>query len=303
MLRLSLPSCRPFVRMTAVVCACLFAATALSHAEEKASKKPFTVVVMDPLAAPLACDCVEGYAQRKYETLQDYLKTELGRDVKVVFGAALKTALEGEAKGRADLIIGKHSVVLADAKTAKLKVSPVASLTGTDGSVVQTGLLVVRKNDPAKKVADLKDYRFFFGPAECDEKSAAPMALLKKHGVKIPKKIERSEACSDAATKLMELDESVRAAAIISSYAQPLLEGCGTIKKGDLRVVGESKPVPFVTAFINQSLPKSQQDEVATALLLMHEDPTMLVSLETKRGFVKFDKKILTAEKKKRSRK
>lgn len=26
-----------------------------------------SLVVMDPLAAPLSCPCVEGYAQRKYE--------------------------------------------------------------------------------------------------------------------------------------------------------------------------------------------------------------------------------------------
>jgi len=39
------------------------------------------------------------------------------------------------------------------------------------------------------------------------------------------------------------------AATVISSYAQPLLEGCGTIKKGDLRVIGETDPMPFVVAF------------------------------------------------------
>jgi hypothetical protein len=31
-----------------------------------------TIVVMDPLALPLSCPCVKGYAQRKYETLAEY---------------------------------------------------------------------------------------------------------------------------------------------------------------------------------------------------------------------------------------
>ena len=33
----------------------------------QAEEKAFTLIVMDPLAAPLSCPCVEGYAQRKYE--------------------------------------------------------------------------------------------------------------------------------------------------------------------------------------------------------------------------------------------
>jgi len=31
--------------------------------------RPLSLVVMDPLAAPLSCPCVEGYAQRKYEPI------------------------------------------------------------------------------------------------------------------------------------------------------------------------------------------------------------------------------------------
>ena len=32
-----------------------------------------TIIVMDPMALPLACDCVQGYAQRRYEKLADHL--------------------------------------------------------------------------------------------------------------------------------------------------------------------------------------------------------------------------------------
>ena len=38
-------------------------------------------------------------------------------------------------------------------------------------------------------------------------------------------------------------------AAVISSYAAALLEGCGTIEKGAIRIIGETEPVPFVTVF------------------------------------------------------
>jgi hypothetical protein len=72
---------------------------------------------------------------------------------------------------------------------------------------------------------------------------------------------------------------------VISSYAAPLLEGCGTIKKGDLRIIGNSDDVPFISVFADANLPKSELDTVARALLQM-KSKEMLTALETKEGFV-----------------
>ena len=177
----------------------------LVAADTPSDKQPLTVIVMDPLAAPLACDCVQGYAQRKYEELGRYLETKLRRNVKVYWSESLEAALRDQSDGRADLIIGKHSVVLFDAEHTKLKVTPIAQLTDTEGSTTQTGLFVVRTHDPALTVSDLEAYRVFFGPAECDEKSAAPMAMLRSVKIDVPTPIETCEACSSAATRLVKL--------------------------------------------------------------------------------------------------
>ena len=248
-----------------------------------AEKNGLTLVVMDPLAAPLACDCVQGYAQRKYEHLGVYLQKELQRPVKVVWAESLSNALKEH--GSADLIIGKHSVVKHDARSSKIKVKALASLTGLDGSVTQTGLVVVRKDDTAESAMDLAGYRIFFGPEDCDEKSAAPMALLKRSGVELPAKIESSPACSTAAASLREVPADVNAAAVISSYAGPLLEGCGTIKKGDLRVIGESDPVPFITAFVNRTVSTEDAALIKAALIDVELHAELLVALETSEGF------------------
>lgn len=263
----------------------LMSASALA-ADEKLT--PLTVIVMDPLSAPLACDCVKGYAQRKYEKLGEYLQTELKRPVRVVWSESLVEALDEKTKGKADLIIGKHSVVLADSKESKLEVKPVALLTGKDGLTTQTGLFIVRKQDPATSMTDLAGYRILFGPADCDEKSAAPMALLKKSGLPVPSPVETSPSCSDAAKELLELPESTKAAAVVSSYAQPLLEGCGSIKKGDVRVIGESAPVPFITAFLNEKLDKTTQTALTDVLLKTGSEAKLLIALETLKGFVPF---------------
>jgi ABC-type phosphate/phosphonate transport system substrate-binding protein len=248
--------------------------------------KSLIVVVTDPLAAPLSCPCVKGYAQRDYKKLAAHLQRELDRPVKVYFNESLVTALEQKTAGWADIVIGKRSVVVAEAGEVQAALRPILALTNKEGVATQTGLIVVPDKDPAKTAADLKNYRIIFGPAECDEKHAAALELLARNGVAVPAEVETCEACRDGATTILELGADVRAATVISSYAAPLLEGCGTIKKGDLRVVGTTKPVPFVPAFVSEKLTGDDQAAIEKALLGVAEEPVLLLALETKSGFV-----------------
>lgn len=259
-----------------------------SQAAMAAEPKPLHLVVMDPLALPLSCPCVEGYAQRDYDKLGAYLSKKLGREVTVGFSESLVGAMKKYELDTVHIVIGKDSVVRADAAKKKLKVEPVAQLTGKDGSTTQTGLIVVRSADSAKNVFDLSGYRILYGPAECAEKFAAPRAMLTDAGIAVvdPDKAETSAACSDGAVKILEWGDSEQAAAVISSYAAPLLEGCGTVKKGDLRVVAETKPVPFVTAFINTDLPEADQKTIREALVGVMDEPELMLALETLQGFV-----------------
>jgi ABC-type phosphate/phosphonate transport system substrate-binding protein len=252
----------------------------------------FSVVVMDPLAAPLSCPCVKGYAQRDYDKLARHLEKELGRPVKVFFAETLGEALRKKSQGKADLIIGKDSVVRAGAKDNGLSVTPIASLSGKDGKTTQTGLIVVANLDPALTASDLKGYRVIFGPADCDEKNGAALKLLKASEIAVPGKIETCNACSDGALKVIDGHKAgEKIATVISSYAQPLLEGCGTIKKGDLRVVGETDPVAFITAFTNDKLPNGDRAIVEKALLGVGKVRELCTALETKNGFVAGAKK------------
>lgn len=271
--------------------AMLFAGSSLFAINDNPSKSnkddPLTLVVMDPLCDKLACDCVKGYAQRKYEALGEYLGKQLDRPVNILWGESIPAALE-ESTATPAIVIGKHSVVVSDAKSANIVLRPIARLTGSDGSTSQTGLIVVRTADPATQVSQLKGYRIFFGPSDCDEKYAAPMALLRENGIEVPPQPEISGACSEAATKLMSLDKNTKAAAVISSYAEPLLAGCGTIEKGDLRIIGISGEVPFVTAFVNEKLPESTRAAITSALLEAGKNANLLKALETKSGFVPY---------------
>ena len=247
------------------------------------------MVVMDPLGSPSRARACKVMRKGNTRNWAEKLQSELGKPVRVVFNESLVTALKGDAKGRADLVIGKHSVVLFDAKKAGLTVAPIARLTGKDGSTTQHGLIVVPTSDPAQSVSDLAGYRIVFGPEECDEKHAAVFTLLKQNGVKLPEKIETSAACSDGACLVLDeykKDHASRAAAVISSYAKPLLEGCGTVEKGSLRVVGQTAEVPFVEAFVSDRLPQPDREALAKTVLKATTDPFLRIALETRDGFV-----------------
>lgn len=258
------------------------------------------VLVTDPLSSRIACNCVGGYAQRNYDKLGEFLQTRIGRPVVMVYGESVAAALEKSGQ-RADAIIGKHSVILSAAESNGWTILPVAQLADRNESVTQTGLFVVRAANPAQSVADLKGYRILLGPAACDEKHAAPVEFLAEHGISVPESIAERETCptcSHAAKSLMEFEPATPVAAVISSYAIPLLEGCGNVKKGDLRVIGESQPVPFITVFANQTLADSDREKLTAALLEVELDAALLEHLESATGFVPWHSETAASEEK-----
>ena len=245
-----------------------------------------SMVVMDPLAAPLSCPCVEGYAQRDYEVLAEHLESALGRTVQVTFAESLATAVQKSGRP-ADIVIGKQSVVHSDATKMDLDMSPICRLTDLKGSTDQFGMIVVHRDDPARSAEDLSGYTIFFGPAEAEEKHSAALQLLSEAGISVTAERQKiSPACSDGACKVVDMGPESRAAAVISSYAQPLLEGCGTIKKGDLRVLAKTKPVPFVTLFAAEAFDRDELAKLRTALSTVAVEPTVLEALESLVGFL-----------------
>lgn len=276
--------------MLRIVLVALAALTLVAPVTRAGEATPLTLVVLDPLAADLACPCVKGYAQRDYPKLAEYLGKQIGRPVKVHFAETLAGALQKKTEGKADLIIGKDSMIRFGAKQAKMEIEPLAALTGQDGKTTMKGLWIVHSKDKALVPNDLAGYRLIFGNEDADEKYAAGVELLKSLEVKIPEKKECCDSCSTAAKKVVDgFEGGEKVAAIISSYAQPLLEGCGTVKKGELRVVGETAEVPFITAFVNTKLSATERTAIRDALLALGKNAELCKKMETKSGFVAID--------------
>lgn len=246
-----------------------------------------TLVVMDPLAAPLACDCVEGYAQRKYEVVADYLAQEIKKTVRVIWTDDLEEAMKTDPMSSA-VVIGKDSVVRSAGRKLSRVFTPLAMLSDQNGATSQKGLFVVRSKNPASSILDLDGFEIFFGPEACDEKYLAPIAKLKEADVEF-KIGDICDTCSIAAKKLLEISDDTPQAAVISSYAEPLLLGCGNIKPGDLRVVASSDEIPFISAFVDSSLAKDVRSAIKKALMQSRANTELLAALQSKSGFVSYD--------------
>lgn len=245
------------------------------------------VVIMDPLAAQLSCPCVKGYAQRDYTALAEHLEQALGRPVRLGFGSSLAAGLNAAGCKRADLVIGKDSVVRADGVAACMPLEPLCALTDTTGGCAMRGVFVVPADDVAESLEDVFDYVFLLGRPEHAEKHARALDALRAVGIPEPSTVREMDSCSDAAAEILEPEAPAQAVAVISSYAAPLLEGCGTVPKGALRVIGETSPVPFVTAFVPRDTAPPDRDAMAHALLDVASSAALCRRLESSRGFVR----------------
>lgn len=247
---------------------------------------PLVMVVADPLAAELSCPCVAGYAQRDYAVLAEHLSAAVGREVVVAYGDSIAKAAGGDTEP-AHIVIGKRSVLAAEAVRAERPLVPVAELTDLDGATTQRGLVVVHRDDPANAVTDLADHAIVLGPADCDEKHAAAKKLLADHAINLPERCDFANGCTAAAERVLEArrkgDRAV--AAVISSYAAPLLEGCGTIRKGELRVVAKTDEVPFITVFVDRRLDGDTRRRILAGLRGVADEPALRLALESQAGF------------------
>jgi outer membrane protein assembly factor BamB/ABC-type phosphate/phosphonate transport system substrate-binding protein len=248
-------------------------------------KEPVTLVVMDPLAKELACACVKGFGQRDYRKLAARLEKAIKQPVKIEFSDDLAETLAGTNPGREVIVIGDQSLVADGAKKAGLKSHPVCDLTDVDGNTTLPALFIVRSDDPAKELKNLAGRKILFGLADADEKHAAALSALRDAGVE-PATISQRGSFSDAALDVLDSQSSPALVAVIPGYAMRLLEGCGSVKPGSLRVIGKTRPVPFIAVFVSDSIPAEKEEKLVAALLSIKSDAKFLNAMESRDGFI-----------------
>ena len=243
------------------------------------------VLVMDPLAAPLSCDCVEGHGQRKYEIWAEQLEILLGQKISLIFNENVGLAQKQTGK-QFDLIIGKSNLVQFDLAHLKLKYTPLAKLTDKRGATTLRGLIVVRADSSLEHVADLSGHRIALGPIEDSETHQAVIDLFKEKG--LDGKVKTVTAGSIESAVFALTDREVEAAAI-SDFMPSLLEGCDKVAEGSLRIIAQTAPRRFIELYASDGMPRQTKTELLNALAALKGDPVLNQVLETRWGFVPYD--------------
>jgi len=272
------------LRFGAIALVPLWIAISLLAKPPKSAPDPILLVVMDPLSRELACACVKGYGQRDYRKLAARLESAVKDRIKVEFSDDLADSMASVGPRREVLVIGDRSLVARGAKRSSLNCHPVCELTDLDGSANLTASFIARSVDPAKELKDVASRKIFFGLAEADEKCPASLAALREAGVETPKP-DKYRSYSDAALDLLDSDLSPPPIAVIPTYALRMLEGCGSVKPGNLKVIGHTRPIPFITVFVSNTMPAQKEEKILKVLLGMKSDPKLLNAMESKDGF------------------
>ena len=248
--------------------------------------EPVVLVVMDPLAKELACACVKGFGQRDYRKLAAKLEAPLKQRVSIEFSDDLAETLAVIGPGREVIVVGEPSRVAHGAARATFKYHPVCELTGVDGGTTVTGAFVARAGDPAKELKEIAGRQMLVGLPEADAKYRAALAALRDAKLDPPATIERRATDSEAALDVLDSTASPPPVALIPSYALRLLEGCGSIAPGNLKVIGQTPPVPFITVHVSDNIAAEKEQKILKLLLGLKADAKMLRLMESRDGFI-----------------
>ncbi|MBX3748387.1 MAG: PQQ-binding-like beta-propeller repeat protein [Verrucomicrobiae bacterium] len=246
-------------------------------------QKPLLLLVADPLARELACACVPGFGQRDYRRLARHLEDALRCQVAIEFADDVADSLGRLPAGPDLVVIGERSVTASAAANAGRSLQPLAELTGLDGTATVSAVVTARRDDPAASLAELAGRTILVGLSGADAAQSAFAEGLVEAGLNpTPQLVQRGY---DAKVGLDVLDSAATPppVAVMPEYVLRLLEGCGSITPGSLKVIGRTAPQPFVTVFTDPTMLPERVTNLREALLGL--DDTLRQALESRDGF------------------
>ncbi|HUS48284.1 MAG TPA: PQQ-binding-like beta-propeller repeat protein [Phycisphaerae bacterium] len=237
----------------------------------------------DPLCRRFQCECVKEIAGREYEKLAEFIERHLNRPVTLAFSENVAEVIRLNP-GRADVIIGPREAVLFDVGKSGTDVRAIAMLTDRFDRTVSAGLLVVRRDDPARELGDLGGRAVLLGPEWAPQTHLNALAALTAAGVSPGRPVPSADSGADA---LFDLIENKADAAVVADYELPVLVKRNFDGNAPFRVVGRTEPVPFVTVFVTSRISEGCEAAILKSLLAVREEAGLLSALQSKSGFVK----------------
>ncbi len=219
--------------------------------QPKIGKAPLKLVVgvNDIYCKDSSCKCIEHIATRQYAEFLRALKERYNIELQFVYMIEPYDLDKAFVAGKYDAVLTKPWLVFHRPEGRSTQMVRVADLQDFERNTSLWGVVIVPKNSPIKKMADISGRRVAYGQTDAYEKHQGALALFQREGLKIAadKWIERA-SCLECLDLLMKGEADV---AVISNYALTADCAVDVTTPEAWRVIGQTEKIPLTSFMVD----------------------------------------------------
>jgi ABC-type phosphate/phosphonate transport system substrate-binding protein len=246
--------------LVVILCGCALAGC---RKDARAPTPVLTVGVCDPLCKDTASPCIQGSAKRDYRGFARAVRERADVQLDLKYFGFDEQLVQAVQKGEVNAVIAKTWTALVATKGRVWE--QLADIPRQDGVDEVSGVFITRTDSPLSTIQGLDGKTIVMGPDLAYEKSHAARRALADAGVK-PGTVRILEPCVSVASAVFEKQAD---AGVVSSYVVDFggLRLVGDPK--DFKVIGKTKPVPFITLAVSAEVDPGVREKLQCALLEM----------------------------------
>lgn len=208
----------------------------------------------------------EDNPRQSFERVIERLEKATGKKVEVKQTTNYNGVIEGLKSGTVDIgMLGPFSYVLA--KKVGADISPVAVLAEDKDDPTYQSYGIAQGDDTS--VTSIKDFRgkkTCFGDPASTSSYLFPRAALQENGIDPDKDVEPVMAGAHDLSILSVKSGKCDVGFAANTYVDETLPESGKLKKGDVKVVWRSQPIPESPIAVRNALPAKVREQISKTL-------------------------------------
>ncbi|NPA52226.1 MAG: phosphate/phosphite/phosphonate ABC transporter substrate-binding protein [Aquificae bacterium] len=203
---------------------------------------------------------------KRFKNLSEYLAKRINEPVELKIIAKVDQLLYLYEKEQIDMSI-TCPIVYFELKDRGFDINAVAVIK-INGQILESGVIVVRKDSDIKTVKDLKDKRVTLGSSICASNCVMPLYVLSKEGITYEDIPDLWSSGSDKAAILAVIAGLADAAGVKEESALKFLD------KG-IKILAKSPYVPRYVVNLSTNLPKRKFRKIVKSLYHLNDEKTL----------------------------
>lgn len=209
----------------------------------------------------------EDNPRQSYQKVVERLEEATGKKVEVKQTTNYNGVIEGLKSGTVDIgVLGPFSYVLA--KKVGAKISPVAVLAEDKKQPTYLSYGITQgDNKDVKSIKDFEGKKVCFGDPASTSSYLFPRAGLKDNDIDPDKDVKPVMAGAHDLSILSVKSGKCDVGFAADTYVEHTMPEKGRIKKGDIKVVWRSVPIPESPIAVRNDLPKKVRNQISSTLV------------------------------------